>query len=377
MMMAERQRLKSHHSTCSEVDAESTSHLFVKSVMAARTEPVAGAFFSCTLAKRQNKIGGGNCIHWLLDNGDRHFSHRAARKISMPWGDGLQNCLPLCEPKNKYFSVRFSTMASPWHYTVLYVAGLKEKIGNKNLVTTEQFPDGHLQIGERKGLRKQSISRMSKTPSTELQKARRKVVNTFWSQERLLLGRRRRPSRPLLLTTRHRSWMSAPKRPSSAPFFPRALSIRIVSVVGAFKMRFAQGSVRRTVASQGYSRSLARGLASGPSAQGEGFFSSVMRFVDPHRVTALELDRAMREMETKLDELRDEGRTRSADSKAEASRAATLAVAELEEKLERTSKKKATEEKMAKRRELPLGLAALVVSLFLGWESVVWSFLLR
>lgn len=73
----------------------------------------------------------------------------------------------------------------------------------------------------------------------------------------------------------------------------------------------------------------------------------------------------MREMEKKLDELRDEGRTRSADSKAEASRAATLTVAE-----------KATEEKMAKRRELPLGLAALVVSLFLGWESVVWSFLL-
>ena len=135
-------------------------------------------------------------------------------------------------------------------------------------------------------------------------------------------------------------------------------------------MRLAQGSVRRTVASQGYSRLRVRGLASGPSAQGEGFFSSVMRFVDPHRVTALELDRAMREMEAKLDDLRDEGRMRS----AEASRAATLAVAELEEKLERTSKKKATEEKMAKRRELPLGLAALVVSLFLGWESVVWSF---
>jgi hypothetical protein len=119
-----------------------------------------------------------------------------------------------------------------------------------------------------------------------------------------------------------------------------------------------------------------RGLASGPSAQGEGFFSSVMRFVDPHRVTALELDQAIREMEKKLDDLRDEGRRRSADSEAETSRAATLAVAALEEKLERTSKKKATEEKMAKRRELPLGLAALVVSLFLGWESVVWSFLL-
>ncbi len=136
-------------------------------------------------------------------------------------------------------------------------------------------------------------------------------------------------------------------------------------------MRFAHGSVRWTAASQRWGPSGVRCFGSGPSPQGEGLLSSFMRFADPHRVTALELDRAMREMEKKLDELRDEGQK---DNKAEASRAASVAVAELEEKLKRTSEKKATEERMAKRRELPLGVVALLVSLFLGWESVVWRF---
>jgi exopolyphosphatase/pppGpp-phosphohydrolase len=98
----------------------------------------------------------------------------------------------------------------------------------------------------------------------------------------------------------------------------------------------------------------------------------ILSYVDPHRVTALKLDGAMREMREKLEELK-----RVGDGKADAGRMANEAVTELEQKLKKTSDKKEEEKRSARRRELSVGVAAVLLTLLVEWDRVVWLFSCR